>query len=146
MRTVHRNATVPYTPAEMFDLVNDIEAYPQFLPWCQSAEVLQRDEQQIRARLKVAAKRGINTSFTTLNRLKTNEQIEMRLIEGPFRRLEGLWRFESAQVGVCRVSLDMAFEFSSRIVALTLGGVFNQAANFLVDAFVRRAHEVYGKH
>ncbi len=143
MRTVHRNAVVPYLPSEMFDLVNDIEAYPQFLPWCRSARVLQRDERQIKATLKVA-KRGIETSFTTLNLLKKNERVEMQLIEGPFRRLEGLWRFEPSGAGACRVSLDMAFELSSRIMALTLGPVFNHAANFLVDAFVKRAHEVYG--
>jgi ribosome-associated toxin RatA of RatAB toxin-antitoxin module len=143
MRSLHRNALVPYTPAEMFDLVNDIEAYPQFLPWCRSAHVLHRDEKQIRATLKVA-KRSLETSFTTLNLLKTNEQVEMRLIEGPFRRLEGLWRFEPRGTSGCRVSLDMAFELSSKLTALTLGSVFNHAANFLVDAFVKRANEVYG--
>lgn len=143
MRSIHRAESVPYAPSEMFDLVNDIEAYPQFLPWCQSAEVLERDAQQIRARLKVA-KRGIETSFTTLNLLDTDRRVELRLVEGPFRRLEGLWRFEPQGVGGCRVSLDMAFEFSSRIMALTLGPVFSRAANFLVDSFVKRAHEVYG--
>ncbi len=84
MRTIHRNALVSHTPTEMFELVNDIEAYPQFLPWCSDAHVLTRDEQQIRARLKVA-KRGMETSFTTLNLLQPDRQVEMRLLEGRFR-------------------------------------------------------------
>ena len=142
MPTLHRTASVPYTPAEMFELVNDIEAYPQFLPWCSNARVLERDERGIRATLEVA-KRGFNTSFTTLNLLQKNRQIDMRLVEGPFRRLEGLWRFNPSGSG-CRVSLDMAFEVSGRIMGLTLGPIFNHAANLLVDAFVRRADEVYG--
>jgi ribosome-associated toxin RatA of RatAB toxin-antitoxin module len=142
MRTIHRTASVPYTPAEMFELVNDIEAYPQFLPWCSNARILARDERQIRAMLKVA-KRGFDTSFTTLNLLQQNRRIEMRLVEGPFRRLEGLWCFQPVANG-CRVSLDMAFEVSGKVTALTLGPIFNQAANLLVDAFIKRANEVYG--
>jgi ribosome-associated toxin RatA of RatAB toxin-antitoxin module len=143
MRTIHRNATVPYTPAQMFELVNDIEAYPEFLPWCRTARVLQRDERQIRACLAVAKGR-IEKSFTTLNVLQPDRQIDMRLVEGPFRKLDGLWRFEPVAEG-CHVSLDMSFELSSKIMAVTLGPVFNQAANMLVDAFVQRAQEVYGR-
>ncbi|MGH8504139.1 MAG: type II toxin-antitoxin system RatA family toxin [Gammaproteobacteria bacterium] len=144
MKAIHRNATVPYTPAEMFQLVDDIEAYPQFLPWCRGARVLERDEQRVRATLAVATGR-MEKSFTTLNVLRPHKQIEMRLVEGPFRRLEGLWRFESMAGGGCRVLLDMTIEMSGRIMALTLGPVFHHAANHLVDAFVNRARQVYGR-
>jgi ribosome-associated toxin RatA of RatAB toxin-antitoxin module len=89
MRTIHRSASVPYTPAQMFDLVNDIGSYPRFLPWCKAARVLQRDTRQIRAMLTVA-KRGVEKSFTTLNLLQPPQRIEIRLVEGPFRRLDGL--------------------------------------------------------
>jgi ribosome-associated toxin RatA of RatAB toxin-antitoxin module len=143
MRTIHRSALVSHTPREMFELVNNIEAYPQFLPWCSDARVLARDDQQIRAQLKLA-KRGMETSFTTLNLLQRDRQVEMRLLEGPFRKLQGLWRFEPVDASACRVSLDMAFELSSKIMALTLGPVFEEAANHLVDAFLGRADEVYG--
>jgi ribosome-associated toxin RatA of RatAB toxin-antitoxin module len=142
MRTIHRSASVPYTPAQMFDLVNDIESYPRFLPWCKAARVLQRDTRQIRAMLTVA-KRGVEKSFTTLNLLQPPQRVEIRLVEGPFRRLDGLWLFDPVGTG-CRVSLDLTFEISGKILALTLGPVFNHAANLLVDAFVKRAHEVYG--
>ncbi len=144
MGTIHRIAVVPYTPAEMFELVNDVEAYPRFLPWCKRARVLRRDEQQIQAMLTVA-KGGVEKSFTTLNVLNEERTVDMRLVEGPFRKLEGLWRFESADTGRCRVSLDMTFELSSKVLALTLGPVFNQAANTLVDAFVKRAYAIYGE-
>jgi ribosome-associated toxin RatA of RatAB toxin-antitoxin module len=142
MRTIHRKAMVPYRPAEMYELVNDIEAYPQFLPWCKSARMLDRDERRIRARLTVAKGRA-EKSITTLNMLQEDRQIEMRLVEGPLRKLEGLWRFEPAGKG-CNVSLNLAFELSGKIMALTLGPMFNQVTNSLVDAFVQRARDVYG--
>jgi ribosome-associated toxin RatA of RatAB toxin-antitoxin module len=142
MRTIHRKATVPYRPAEMYELVNDIEAYPQFLPWCKRARVLDRDECRIQARLTVAKGR-VEKSFTTLNMLQEDRQVEMRLVEGPFRKLEGLWRFEPAGNG-CHVSLKLAFELSGKIMVFTLGPMFNQVANSLVDAFVQRARDVYG--
>jgi ribosome-associated toxin RatA of RatAB toxin-antitoxin module len=143
MRNVHREAVVSWTPAQMFSLVNDIEAYPRFLPWCRSARVLQRDATQIRAML-VVGKSGFEKAFTTLNRLQQDRSVDMRLVEGPFRHLQGLWRFEPLDVDRCRVSLSLWFELSGALMALTLGPVFNQAANTLVDAFVKRAHEVYG--
>src|SRR5680860_1662671 len=144
MKTIHRDASVPYTPPEMYQLVDDVESYPRFLPWCRGARVLARDEHQVRAMLAVAKGR-IEKSFTTLNILRPHDQIEVRLVEGPFRKLEGLWWFESLAGGGCHVTLDMTFEMSSRIMAMTLGPVFNQAANMLVDAFVKRARVVYGR-
>lgn len=144
MGSVSRTALVPYSAAEMFALVNDIESYPRFLPWCGAAEVLQSGEDEIRARVEIAYG-SVRKAFTTRNRLQKDKMIEMRLLEGPFRHLEGYWRFDSLGERACKVSLDLDFEFSGRLVGLALGPVFNQIANTLVDSFAKRAVEVYGK-
>lgn len=127
----------------MFALVDDIDAYPQFLPWCRSARVLARDSDEVRATLELA-KGALNKSFTTVNRLQPDKMIEMRLVEGPFRHLEGFWRFDALRDDACRVSLDLDFEFSSRMLGMVAGPVFTQIANTLVDAFCQRAEQVYG--
>lgn len=143
MPAIHRSALVPYSPAEMYSLVNDIDSYPQFLPWCKSARVLSRGDDEVRASLELA-RGGFEKSFTTCNRLQKNKMIEMRLVEGPFRHLEGFWRFEPLGEQACKVSLDMDFEFANKLVGLALGSLFNQIANTLVDSFCKRAIDVYG--
>ena len=125
----------------MYALVNDVEAYPQFLPWCSGAQVLACDEREMRAVVHVA-KSGIRKSFTTHNQLHKNRVIEMRMIDGPFKHLQGEWAFKPLDDG-CKVSLDLDFAFSNRFVALTIGPVFNTILSALVDAFVKRAHCVY---
>jgi ribosome-associated toxin RatA of RatAB toxin-antitoxin module len=144
MSTVNRSALVTYTPEQMYALVNDIEAYPQFLPWCRRARVLSRDEDEVRATIEFA-KGHIHKSFTTRNRLQPNKMIEVRLITGPFRRLDGFWRFDRLGPGASRVCLDLEFEFANMVLSLAVGPVFNQIANTLVDAFVKRAPQVYGE-
>lgn len=144
MGSVNKTALVPYSTREMFELVNDIESYPEFLPWCGSAQLLERTEDEIRARVEIAYG-SVRKAFTTRNRLQQDKMIEMRLLEGPFRHLEGYWRFDSLGERACKVALDLDFEFSGRLVGLALGPVFNQIANTLVDAFANRAVEVYGK-
>lgn len=143
MPIINRSALVPYTPAEMFSLVNDIESYSEFLPWCKSSRVLSRDEDEVRATLELA-RAGFEKSFTTCNRLQKNKMVEMRLVEGPFRYLEGFWRFEPLGDQACKISLDMDFEFSNKLIGLALGSLFNQIANTLVDSFSKRAVDVYG--
>lgn len=144
MSVINRNALVPYTPAEMFMLVDNIEAYPEFLPWCKAARVLSRDEDEVRASLNLA-RGGIDKSFTTCNRLQKNKMIEIRLVEGPFRHLEGFWRFDAVGEGACKVSMDLDFEFSNKLVGFAMGPVFTQIVNTLVDSFCKRAVEVYGQ-
>ena len=147
MPTVNRHALVPYSAAQMFALVDDIESYPQFLPWCKSAKVWSRDGDEVRASVELA-KGAIQKSFTTLNRNQSDKMIEMRLLEGPFRHLQGFWRFDTLGEGAttaCKVSLDLEYEFSNALLAMTVGPVFNQIANKLVDAFSQRAVTVYGK-
>jgi ribosome-associated toxin RatA of RatAB toxin-antitoxin module len=144
MANIHRSALVPYTPAEMYALVSDIEAYPQFLPWCTQAKVLSEQGDEVRATLELS-RGGIHKSFTTSNRQQQNKMIEIRLLEGPFRHLEGFWRFDPLQEVGCKVALDLDFEFAGKLISLAFGPVFNQIANSLVDAFHQRAVEVYGR-
>jgi ribosome-associated toxin RatA of RatAB toxin-antitoxin module len=143
MPTIKRSALVPYQPAEMFALVDDVKSYPQFLPWCKNARELSRNDDEVRAALDLA-RSGFEKSFTTCNRLQKNKMIEMRLIEGPFRHLDGFWRFDPVGDSACKVSLDLDFEFANKLVGMAMGPLFNQIANSLVDSFCKRAIDVYG--
>lgn len=144
MTTISKNALVPYSATEMFDLVNDIESYDRFLPWCRSSEVLSQSEDEIRATIEIAHG-SLHKAFTTRNRLQKNKMVEMRLEQGPFKHLEGFWRFDMLGERACKVSLDLDFEFSNKLVGMAMGPIFSQIANSLVDAFSKRAVEVYGK-
>jgi ribosome-associated toxin RatA of RatAB toxin-antitoxin module len=144
MATVNKNALVPYSAGEMYALVNDVEAYSQFLPWCRSSEVIARGEDELQARIDIAHG-SLHKSFVTRNRLQNNKMIEMRLVEGPFKHLEGYWRFAVLGDSACKVSLDLEFEFASKLIGFALGPIFNQITNSLVDAFCKRAVDVYGK-
>ncbi len=143
MTLINKFALVPYTPAQMFALVDDIETYPEFLPWCKSTRVLSRTKDEVRATIELS-KGGVEKAFTTCNRNQKNEMIEMHLVEGPFKRLEGFWRFDALGNDGCKVSLDLEFEFASRVLGLVIGPVFSQVANSLVDSFQQRAVDVYG--
>ncbi len=143
MTHVQRSALLPYTTEQMFNLVNDIDSYPEFVPWCVKCEVHSENEKEKQATMSFA-KRGINASVTTCNELHTNKRITMRLQEGPFKHLVGEWIFRELDEGSCKVELDMQFSFSNRIYALTLGPIFNQVANKLVSAFTERAQNLYG--
>ena len=144
MPNIHKSALVPYSSAQMFALVDDIGSYSLFLPWCRSSQVLTRTEDEVRATIEIAHG-SLRKSFTTRNRTQRNKMIEMHLEEGPFRRLEGFWRFDVLGEQASKVSLDLDFEFSSKLVGLAMGPVFSQIANSLVDAFTKRAVQVYGK-
>ena len=143
MPIVHRSALVLYPASTMFALVNDVESYPRFLPWCRSAQVISRNRDEIRATIEMI-KGGVHKSFTTCNRLQQDKMVEIRLLDGPFRRLEGFWRFEPLREDACKVSLDLEFEFSNGLLQAVVGPVFSQIANSLVDAFCKRAKELYG--
>jgi ribosome-associated toxin RatA of RatAB toxin-antitoxin module len=144
MTTISKSALVSYSPAQMFALVDGIEAYPEFLPWCRGANVLSRTDDEVRATIELS-KGGVEKSFTTCNRNQKNKMIEMRLVEGPFRQLEGFWRFDALGDDGCKVSFDLEFEFASRMLGMVVGPVFSQIANSLVDSFHKRAVEIYGK-
>lgn len=147
MTIINRSAIVPHTVEEMYQLVNAIEDYPKFIPWCHQTEIHSRDEDEVRATLHFEGG-GFRKSFTTCNRLQQNKMIEIRLLNGPFKHLEGFWRFEPQSEGEedgCLVKLDLEFELANKLLVLAFGPFFNQVTNSLVDAFCKRADEVYGK-
>jgi ribosome-associated toxin RatA of RatAB toxin-antitoxin module len=144
LESIDRSALLPYTPREMFELVSDIESYPQFLPWCHDTRILSRDMDEIRARIEFSVG-GVTKTFTTRNRFQVNKMIEMHLIDGPFSKLDGCWRFDPLGEEGSKIALFLEYDFSSRMVGMVVGPVFNQIANTLIDAFQNRAIEVYGK-
>jgi len=143
MRRVSRNALVPYSVREMYSLAADVESYPDFLPWCSGAEIHFREGNIVEATVELH-KAGISKGFRTRNALHENEKIDIRLVGGPFRHLAGGWQFDQLGDAGSKVSLDMDFEFKSRISDLLFGSYLEETCNQLVDAFIRRAQDVYG--
>ncbi|RLK50770.1 ribosome-associated toxin RatA of RatAB toxin-antitoxin module [Alkalispirillum mobile] len=143
MASISRTALVPYSAEAMFELVDDVDRYKEFLPWCSDSQVLARDSDEVKGRI-VIAKGGLEKGFTTLNRRQYGKMIEIRLVEGPFKRLDGYWRFQRLDDDASKIVLDLEFEFSNRLMGMAFGRVFTQVANRLVDAFVSRAEQVYG--
>jgi ribosome-associated toxin RatA of RatAB toxin-antitoxin module len=128
----------------MFALVSDVDTYPSFLPWCSGAGTISRGNEEVQARIDFSVS-GVSKSFTTRNRHIGNEAILMQLVDGPFSQLKGRWHFEPLGDAGCKISLDLDYDFSSRMVSMVTGPVFSKIANSLVDAFQQRAVEVYGK-
>ena len=143
MNRVQRTALVMHSDQAMFDLVNDVASYPQFMQGCQTAEVFEHTEQQMVARLDLK-KGGVKTSFMTRNRLQAPSEIEMNLEDGPFKSLKGVWRFKSLTPQACKVSLDLEFEFNNMAVGLAASKLFSSMANELVDSLCCRADQIYG--
>jgi ribosome-associated toxin RatA of RatAB toxin-antitoxin module len=143
MTTITRSSLVLYTPEQMYDLVNDVEAYPSFLPWCRDSKIISKSDDVISASLDLA-KGGIHHVFSTRNKLIEDESIAIELIDGPFQHLEGYWQFKPIGDNEgCRVQLDMDFEFSNRLISMALGPIFTQISGSLVDAFCKRAQDIY---
>jgi ribosome-associated toxin RatA of RatAB toxin-antitoxin module len=140
---VDRQALVPYSPQQMFDLVEDVVSYPQFMPWCRAAKVIERKPDEVTATLNVH-KGALRTRFTTRNTLEPPHKIHLALVEGPFRSLEGQWQFEPIADRGSRVKLKLAFAFANPLNAWLLEPVFEHTCSSLVDAFVKRARAVYG--
>ncbi|HSN17231.1 MAG TPA: type II toxin-antitoxin system RatA family toxin [Gammaproteobacteria bacterium] len=143
MRRVHKNALVPYPASEMYQLVNDVARYPEFLPWCRGAEVLEASATDMRARLDLA-RGSFHKSFTTHNYLTPDSGITMTLENGPFKHLEGRWQFTDLGPDGSKVLLDMEFQFDSFLLDMVAGPVFEEICNSLVDAFIRRAAALHG--
>lgn len=143
MTIVHRSRTVIYSCEQMYNLVNNVEDYAQFLPYCEQSVVHHRDEDEVQATLTIGAA-GMSKSFTTRNRLSANKMIEIRLVDGPFKHLEGFWRFDEEEGG-CKISFDLEFEFAGAMFSMMLGPIFDQVTNKMVDAFCDRAEVLYAK-
>jgi ribosome-associated toxin RatA of RatAB toxin-antitoxin module len=140
---VIQSLLVEYAPAQMFTLVDGVEDYPKFLPWCSGAAVIHRDADRTRATLSINY-RGIRKSFTTENVKRAPEEMEIRLVEGPFSRLDGTWRFTGLAGRGCRIDFKLHYEFAGRVLDKLVSPVFHHIASTLVDAFVKRAEQVYG--
>ena len=144
MREVKRSALVPYTAEQMFALVEDIERYPQFLPWVATAQLLERTPQAVVGRLEMH-RAGMREIVTTRNVLTPPREITLALVAGPFKTLERRWSFEPiGEDRGTRVSLSIRFEFANSMLNLLLSRSFEKSCNELVDAFVARARAVYG--
>ncbi len=142
MRKVSRSALVPYTSAQMYSLVKDVESYPDFLPWCDDAELHLSEPDVIEASLEMH-RRGIRKRFRTRNPLRENEALGIELVGGPFRHLHGGWTFQQLGEQGCKVALELEFEFESRATDLIFGRFFERTCNELVDSFTRRAARIY---
>jgi len=149
MKTVHKSVLIWYSPQEMFALVTDVEKYPQFLPWCDRAQVLERGEHGMKAEVGIALG-GLRKSFVTHNTHENEgagRRVKVELVEGPFSHLDGDWHFHPVGDGserACKVELHLHYGFSNRALAALVGPVFDRIAATFVDAFVQRAEQVYG--
>jgi ribosome-associated toxin RatA of RatAB toxin-antitoxin module len=143
MAAVHKSVIVGYSAEQMFALVDRVEDYPRFLPWCGGVEVREREPNRLVATIGIHY-HGIKQTFTTENTNIRPVSIQMRLLEGPFRHLQGAWVFKPLREDACKVELDLQYEFSSRILEKIIGPVFGMIANSFVDSFCKRAETVYG--
>ena len=141
MTTIQRSALVPFAATAMYQLVNDIEAYPQFMDGCVGAQILARSDDSIEARLDLA-KSGLRYSFTTRNRLYPSERIELTLVEGPFNAFAGTWSFRPLGEHASKMELYLEFEMSGRLLSFAARKTFDGIANLMVDALVKRAYQL----
>ena len=142
MRSVNRSALVPYSADEMFALVDDVESYPSFLPWCNDVEVHDRQDNVVEATLELH-RGSISRHFRTRNSSVPGQSMDIVLVHGPFKHFGGSWSFEQLGDAGCKVTLSLDFEFESRLLERALGAFFEQTCNSLVDAFVRRANAIH---
>ncbi|OXX73898.1 SRPBCC family protein [Vibrio sp. V03_P4A6T147] len=142
MKQVSRSALVSFSAEQMFNLVNDVARYPEFLPGCSGSRVMESSDLSMVASVDVS-KAGISKTFTTSNVLVASEAILMNLVDGPFKVLKGGWYFTALDEQACKVELKLEFEFSSKMVELAFGKIFNELTSNMVNAFTKRAKQVY---
>lgn len=143
MTTISRSALVLHSAEQMFALVNDVARYPEFLQGCKATRVIAESDDFIEASMTLA-KAGFEQTITTRNTLQRPQTMEMTLVDGPFSKFKGVWRFQALSDEACKVSLDLEFEVSNRLAGAALGAVFKQVAGTMVDAFVARGKKIYG--
>ncbi|WP_413460145.1 type II toxin-antitoxin system RatA family toxin [Herbaspirillum huttiense] len=143
MAVVHKTVLINYSAEQMFNLVDKVEDYPEFLPWCGGAEVSERSDDTLTAKIKINY-HGLKQSFSTQNTNVRPTSMTMRLVEGPFKHFEGRWTFKPLREDACKIEFDMEYEFSSRILEGVIGPVFSMIANSFVDSFCKRAEQIYG--
>ena len=143
MAVVHKSVLLGYSAAQMFALVDKVEDYPSFLPWCGGVEVRERAADRLVAAIMIDY-HGIKQSFTTENTNTPPTTMQMRLVEGPFSHLDGQWRFTALREDACKVEFDLHYEFSSKLLEKLIGPVFSRIADSFVESFRKRAEAVYG--
>ena len=146
MKIVQKSVLIWYSAQQMFDLVTDVEHYPQFLPWCDQTKVLERDGQGMLAEIGIAFA-GIHQKFTTRNTHVPGREVHVKLVSGPFSNLDGHWDFTPVGENgeqACRIDLELKYGFQNVALAALVGPVFDKIAGTMVDAFVKRAEQVYG--
>lgn len=143
MAVVHKSVLLGYSAEQMFTLVDRVEDYPQFLPWCGGVEVKERGENSLIATLKINF-HGVRQSFTTRNTNHRPHSMTMELLEGPFKHLHGTWNFKPLREDACKIDFDLQYEFSNKLIEGVIGPVFNMIATSFVDSFSKRAEQVYG--
>jgi ribosome-associated toxin RatA of RatAB toxin-antitoxin module len=143
MAVVHKSLLIGYSAQQMFALVDRVEDYPKFLPWCGGVRVKQRDADRLVATIDINY-HGVKQSFTTENTNTPPTRMQMTLLEGPFKHLDGTWTFKPLREDACKIEFDLHYEFSSRLLEGLIGPVFNMIANSFVDSFSKRAESVYG--
>lgn len=143
MTVIKKSALVKFSAQKMLALVEDIESYPEFLPWCGSSKILQRQGDIVEAELRIS-KSGFNQSFITRNRNDQNGKLFMTLLDGPFSSLDGVWEFTPLAADASKISLDLTFEMQGKLAKLAFGRVFNQICNTMINSFTERAKHIYG--
>jgi ribosome-associated toxin RatA of RatAB toxin-antitoxin module len=143
MPQINKSALVAFSSHVMYQLVNDVAAYPEFVRGCEKAEVLEQSEHHMKARLYIA-QAGISQSFTTENHLIPDREIQMQLIDGPFEYLTGVWRFHELAADACKVEFYLDFKFNNPLLGMAFGKVFQSVAESMMQAFIERAKKVYG--
>ncbi len=142
MTEINRSALLPYPAEDVYTLINDVSAYPQFMKGCVGAEVIVSTEDMMEARLDLAAGR-LKYSFTTRNKLAPPHKVEMTLVDGPFKSFQGLWTVQALNESACKVTLELQFTLASKVLGVAAKKLFSPMANDLVDALVKRAHHLY---
>ena len=142
MTRIEKTALVKFSAQQMFDLVNDIESYPQFLPWCSQSRIIKREGNIVEAELSIS-KGGFQKAFSTRNELDMGKKMTVSLIDGPFSHLAGVWQFQPLREDARKIVFDLDFELSGKLASLAFGAVFNQICNTMVSSFTQRAKVVY---
>lgn len=143
MHSIERSVLVPFSAAQMFDLVAGVDKYPEFMPWCGGSQIHQQDDKGMRASVTIALA-GIRQTFTTQNHHEYPRLIELKLVDGPFSALQGRWEFVALSDDACKVLFTLKYEFSSRTLEKLVGPVFNRIASSFIDSFTKRAEACYG--
>ncbi len=139
MHNIHKSAIVLHSAQKMFELVDSVENYPQFLPWCGSTQIIERDNNKTIASIEINYK-GIRQTFTTKNTKKQNQEMSIKLIDGPFKSLSGQWMFKNLDKDSCQIELKLEYEFSNIILEKLISPVFNMIANTFIDEFIKEAN------